>query len=531
MVAVPEILRQHEITDSKKQLRLLLKEQRRRKGLRDLHFLAKEILQNQDLTDKEGFHGEYCEHLEDDKYNFKLTLTPRGTLKTTIGTVAKPLQDMIKNPNVRILLASEKYSNSTKILTEIKGHIENNEDFKELYGNLKGDKWTESEIIIRTRNSWKKEPTITCAGIDVTKVGMHYDIIYVDDPHSDQNTTNQEQIDKVIRWYKLLLSLLDPGGYLFITGTIWHYNDLYSYIINKERERLEAGRKPRFKIFIRDSFTGTTEQLMNDELDESLFLWPERLSPEFLKDQYLEQGPYIFSCQYRLNPIDDETAVFKRSWMKGVDPSQLPDNVRYYSTVDPMRDEEGKDYLAIITSAIDSNWQEYVVDTRRLKADEHDTVEELFSVYKKFKPVKIGIETVAWQKTFYRYVKMLQMMKGYRLPIVELKTDTKITKKMRIKSLVPYLKTGLIKFIVKDGDINNATGNMATLIDELTRYPKVANDDCPDALSYMNQLTNRPGVVQIIKKLHPRSFMAERDRLKKPTKRLGSLNVIGRMNG
>lgn len=512
--------------DTKRQLALLLKEKRRRRGLTDLHFLCKNILGYTDLTDESGFHGEYCKHLQDESTNYKLTLSPRGSLKSSIGTIGGSIQDILKNPNVRILLASERFKISTRFLSEIKGHFENNKELINLYGNLVSkDKWSESEIIVSTRTNWKASPTIACAGVDVTKVGMHYDVIRVDDPHSDQNTTNQEQIDKVIRWYKLLLSLLDPGGKLYITGTIWHYSDLYNYLMKKEAERVELGRKPRFSIFKRDSFTGTVEELMNDEIPNSKLLWPERLSAEYLKDQYLEQGPYIFSCQYRLNPIDDENAIFKRSWLKCCKWDDVPDNLNIYTTIDPMRDEEGRDYLSIVTCGTDPDWVSYILDIRRLKADEHITVDQLYDVWKKFKPVRMGMETVAWQKSFYRYVTMLQMMKGFKLPISELKTDTKVTKLMRIKAMVPYWKTGLFVIPTRDGTLETLKGNQVLLVDELTRYPKVMNDDIIDALAYQNQLTKRPNVIQILRKRPANSFNAIRERAKKPKKRLGMYNV------
>jgi phage terminase large subunit-like protein len=521
----------HQVIESnnKRQLYTLLQEQKRRRGLNDLHFLCKQILKYQDLTEEDGFHGDYCKHLQDESKNFKLTLSPRGSLKSSIGTIGGSIRDIIRNPNVRILLASENFAISVKFLSEIKGHLEKNDEFINLYGNLRGkDTWAKHEITVKTRTSWKASPTIACAGIDVTKVGMHYDVIRVDDPHSDQNTTSQDQIDKVIRWYKLLLSLLDPGGYLYITGTIWHYGDLYNYIINKERERVEAGFKKRFKIFKRDSFIGTTEELVNDKITSDKCLWPERLGPEFLKEQYLEQGPYIFSCQYRLNPIDDENAIFKRSWLKTYYPDELPKNVTVYSTIDPMRNEEGTDWLSIVTGAMDENWIFYLLDIRRIKADEHDTVEEMYSVYNNYKPLKMGIETVAWQESFYKYVTMLQIMRGKRLPVSELKTDTRVTKRLRIKSMVPYFKAGLYKIPSLDGTVDNLKGNMAILVDELTRYPKTTNDDCVDALAYMNQLTRRPGVIKILKRLHPGSFNAIRAKVKLSKKakgKIGSTNI------
>lgn len=514
--------------DTKVQLTSLLKEQRRRLGLRNLHYFCKDILHYHDLTEEDGFHGDFCRHIQDDNKHLKLTLTPRGSLKSSVSTIGDSLRKVCINPNIRILIASKKFTNSVAYLSEIIGHIEKNDDFRDLYGDLVGlDSWTKTEIIVRTRTNWKKEPTISCAGIDVTKVGMHYDVIKLDDPQDEDNTRSQDRIDQVIRWYRLLYSLLDPGGYLDINGTIWHFNDLYNYIIAKENLRKSQGKKPRFSIFIRDSFKGTNEELLEGKIPRKDFLWPERLSPEFLQETLLEQGPYMFSCQYRLTPIDDESAKFKRSWIRTCKFEDIPKRLNIYSTVDPMVDEEGKDWLAITTVGMDNNWLGYLLDVRRLKADEHDTVDEMKDVYDKWKPLKIGIETVSFQKTYFRYVQILQMMKGFKLPIVQLDQETTKKKRLRILSMVPYWKAGLYIIPTVDGTLDSVDGNMKILVDELTRYPRVNNDDTIDALAYMNQLTRRPGVVHILAKINPKSFKAVRSKIIKRGKKgyLGRHNV------
>lgn len=515
--------------ESKRQLSLLLKEQKRRRGKKDLWFLCKHVLGYNDLTDEDRFHGKYCRHLDNEKYRFKLSLTPRGSLKTSIGTIGGTIKDILNDPNSRTLIASKKWTFSTQILGEIKGHFEKNEVFRDTYGDWVGGTWSKHEIIVNKRTRWRAQPTVACAGVDVTTVGTHYDVIRLDDPHDEINTMSQEQIDKVIRWYRLLLSLLDPGGKLYVTGTIWHYNDLFQHIISMERARLEAGRKKRFKIFKRDSFKGSNEELMNNEITKDKLLWPERLSVEFLQDQYIEQGPYIFSCQYRLNPIDDDSAIFKRSWIKTCDPSEIPNinRLNRFSVVDPMVDEEGKDFLAIVTVGVDPKWNFYLLDVRRKKADEHDTVDEMYEVHRLYRPQKIGFETVSFQETYMRYIQMLTITRGYRLPIRQLKTSTRVSKPKRIKSMVPWWKAGLFIIPCPGGDLSRLTGNMATLVDELTRYPKTANDDTIDALAYITQLANCPNILTILKRRSPKSFHAIRERLIKPKRhhKLGARNV------
>lgn len=501
----------------------MLRAKKRLRGKRDLWYFDKYILNYSDMTEEDGFHGEMCRFAEHPKHPKVLLLEPRGSLKSSCVTIGYALQQVVVNPNIRALIASEEFNTSKKFLSEIIGHIESNKEFIRLYGNLKGKgKWNEKEIVVATRTVRRKEPTITCAGIDVTKVGLHYDLIIVDDPHSSKNITTREQIEKVKTWYKLLLSLLDPGGKLIVIGTRWHYDDLTGYLIEQERLRQARGYKRRFRILQKSAVTGRLDRKTPDRD----LLWPERLSREFLLDQLLDQGPYIFSCQYRNEPVDDESATFKRSWIKFYDPKEVTgDDQNFYATVDPARDEEGKDFTVICTVSVDTHHHCYVREIRRGKWDEHEIVEQLFHCYRRWNHRKIGIETVAWQKLLYRYVRQESRRRGYRLPICELKTDSRVTKRMRIRSMVPYWKSGL--FSLPGFSIALLKGNMATLVDELLRFPLLTNDDCVDALAYVDQLIRRPLPSKILrKKAGPGSFEAVRKKSRRPSSnRLGVYNV------
>lgn len=498
---------QEQTRSRKEQLVTLLKQKRRFRGKSDLHYFNKHILGYNDLTAKEGLHGELCDFVSDDSKNHILVLEPRGSLKSSCITIGYALQSIVKDPNIRILIASEQFLTAKKFISEIRGHIEKNPIFRDTYGDFVGqDKWSEAEMTVGNRTLWRKEPTITAAGVDVTKVGLHYDLIIIDDPHSSTNVTTREQIEKVITWYKLVLSLLDPGKKVIVIGTRWHYNDLFGWIIDKEREREENNRPRRFHILKKSAYRGK----LDENTPDRRLLWPERLSRQFLLDTKLDQGPYIFSCQYKNEPVDDESAQFKRSWIRFYKPEDVDPSWPVFTTLDPMRDEEGSDYACLITAAMAPDWRSYILEVRRGKWDEYETIDQMFRCHKKWNSKVIGVETVAWQKTYYRFVKAEMLRLGVRLPLKELTTDTRTTKRMRILSMVPYLKTGL--FLFPGTRINNLTGNMAILMDEMLRYPKISNDDCIDAMAYLDQLMKRPTVARIHRKINHGSFKATRDR-------------------
>jgi len=121
-------------------------------------------------------HGPITDALEAETKR-KLIAVPRGTFKSSIATVAYPMWLLEKDPNLRILIDSEKYENSKNFLREIKAQYETNAEFIETFGNRKGSLWNEGEAIVSSRTRPKKEPSIACSGIGAGKTSQHYDCL------------------------------------------------------------------------------------------------------------------------------------------------------------------------------------------------------------------------------------------------------------------------------------------------------------------------------------------------------------------
>lgn len=178
-------------------------------------------------------HGKMAKVLQEPTPN-KLICVPRGTFKSSVASVAYPIWRIIHNPNIRILIDSQLYSNATNYLREIKGHFESNEKFRYLFGDYVGRTWNDSEIIVSKRSIMKKEPTVVASGIGAQKTGQHYDLCIGDDLSSYDNCKTFESAQKVINHYKLYTSLLDPGGEKVIIGTRYSEVDIIGHIIKNE---------------------------------------------------------------------------------------------------------------------------------------------------------------------------------------------------------------------------------------------------------------------------------------------------------
>lgn len=208
-----------------------LKDVERECYLSSLYAFAKYGLGYKDLT--KGTHYPIAEALQSDTTR-KLICVPRGCFKSSISSVAYPIWLLEKNPNLRILIDSELYTNSKNFLREIKAHYESNQKFIEVFGNRRGPLWNEGEIVVSTRTKALKEPSIACSGIGAGKTSQHYDVIIGDDLSSYQNTRNPELAQKTIDHYRLYTSLLDPGGTKVIIGTRYSEIDIIGFVIENE---------------------------------------------------------------------------------------------------------------------------------------------------------------------------------------------------------------------------------------------------------------------------------------------------------
>lgn len=476
------------------------------KARTDLFYLAKNILGYDLMTERT--HRELCEYTKsalppDFKYsvkhlpltqvpetaaadvhtiqnsydaqkNFILIMMPRGTFKSSVVTIAFALQNLLIDSEIRILLDSETFAKSKAFLAEIKGHLEGNDKYRELFYFVHGCYpddgkrdliWSDSQIVTRARRRARKEPTISCAGIDVTKNGMHYDLVIADDLHSEKNVTTKEQIDQVKDHYKLCLSLLDPGKPMIIIGTRWDYNDLYQHILDFERKR--------FNVLVEQAI----------QPDGSL-LFPERLTQKFLDETKETQGSYIFSCQYMNNPVDNETATFKRSQFIKKEWEDIKERpINWYLLIDPSYEGEYSDYAAFVLAGMDYQRDLYVRHIVRSKMTYGDIINVMFDLYGKYHPQRILLETIG-TKTLEHELANEMKRRGSWLPVTEIRTRTK-SKEDRIRALAPFYEFGHIYHVKECPQLDD-------LEYELIHFPKGTHDDIIDALATVLEIASPP---------------------------------------
>ncbi len=388
---------------------------------------------------------------------------------STFFTVGWSLQNIAKSRDIRILIANATLSNSQRFLGEIQRHIRENEEFKTLYGDLYDPKlkWNENEFVVAGRKLGKPEATVTAAGVGGNLVSQHYDIIIADDLVNNENSSTRYMADKTIDWWKRSLSLLEPEGEMIIIGTRWSYYELYAHIIEK--------------------FSDVDKYIRGAYNPDGSFYFPERFDDAKLKELRKLHGSWIFSSFYLNDPIDEKSAIIKKSHLRYYGKKEevrLPANVATFACCDPAVSQEvTADYSSITVVSIDLDLNWYVREIRRGRWTVGELIENLFAVYKDWSPLSMSIEVVGQAQMLLDPVHNEEVNRNVFLPLVEIKARNQLRKEQRIRAILqPRFERG--KIYIKRG--------MEDLEEELLRFPKAKHDDIIDSLTDIAEIGFAP---------------------------------------
>jgi len=294
--------------------------------------------------------------------------------------------------------------------------------------------------------------------------GMHYDLIIIDDPVSMNNINTPEQLQKTIDFYKMMLSVLDPGMEMIIIGTRYSALDLYGHILD-----IDGTDHEQFSIMCKEAI---------DEDGELLF--PQVLSHEFLADQKASQGTYMFTCQYLNKAVSADTCYFTPECVQFFE--KEPPGCYYFITIDPAISLGARsDFTGIIVNAVDYKNHWYIVEALAIKLKPNELIDKIFEIVAKYDPVMaVGMEKFSLEQVLKVSILAEAQKRDVAIPLVDVPTDNRISKDARIRALQPkFMKREI--FIKKD---------QQALHHQILYYPKgVKNDDVIDALKSQLKIT------------------------------------------
>jgi predicted phage terminase large subunit-like protein len=447
----------------------------------DLYFFAKGVLGYKDLDP--DIHLPLCRLLQDQTKRRKRILLPRGWFKTTIASIAYPIWLAIRDPNHKTLIVQNTSTNAEAKLKSIKAHFESNDLFRLLFPDLLPDrncKWMANSAQVK-RTSVSPEGTFDAAGIQTQVTSRHYDTIIEDDTVApdlnelgeDNLVPTKEDIAQAIGWHRLATPLLvhPTESEILVIGTRWFEKDLLSWIKDNDRSYFSYERACREHNGVPDPTGEIT--------------YPKRFPQAVLEQLKIDMGPYMFSCLYLNCPMSSENMTFKKDWIQKY--FVEPTNLIVTTTVDPANDPAKStnkkkntdfDYNIVMTCGKDlHDGTIYVLEYTRFKGSPGQLINTIFDHVKRWKPVQVGIEAIAYQSSIDYWVRERMRAEGVYF-WVELLTHGNKAKEFRIRALQPLIYSGKLKF----------REHMHDLFAELEAFPLGAHDDIIDCLAMQLKL-------------------------------------------
>lgn len=450
---------------------------------RDLFMFNRGVLGYKDLT--EDCHGPLCTWHDQNPSRFKLTLIPRGHLKTSCLTIGKTMQRVVRNPENRILLANEVSKNSERFLQAIKAHADTNKRFRTLYSHLIPDEskrrtsWSQTELTFNRKGIYTV-PTIDTVGMTGAMTSRHYTHLMIDDPISLEAAQSKIVMMDVITRLSTLLSLMDrPGEDSFdLIGTRWAYFDVYTHFMQWFGEKMAK--------YIRAA------------VEDNIPIWPERFSLETLATIRDDPavGEYMFSCNYMNSPRDSGVQDFNVQDLKFWRWSTDEESVILYArtgeveevvdiadldiitTVDVRYGEQKLtgDRDAVVTTGTTNSGNAIVLSTWANRKTPLDLVDHLLWTVRRFNPRVIGIQKAGYEMSLKYHLQAALEREMLYANVVPVRPGG--PGKPHIRGLQPVAATGHLYILPTQHVLRN----------ELAEYPLGQHDDVADALALQQQL-------------------------------------------
>lgn len=400
------------------------------------------------------------------RHRDNLILAFRGSGKTTICTVTKAIHLLIKDRNLRILLASKSKTNSEAFLKEIKAHLEGNQRLIDTFGPFydahKVPKWDNSEVEVVGRTKPWKEASITCVGVESAVVSKHYDVAISDDIVDEDNSRTKHMRDKIRVWnYQTLDPTIEPPdpdvphrGEHHRLGTRYHFDDLYGHLIANE---------------LKD------RTLVIQALDErNRSPWPEKYPPAWFLGKKQRSGTIIYNAQYLCDTEAMKGEIFQYDHCQQIEEDDYPDNLKIFMGTDlAIKESEKADQFAVVvigcTGKVSCGKDPeavYVLDYYANHLRFGQQTKQILRLYDEWEPLSCAIEAVGYQLAQYQQLKDIRPTGRFYPQQV---TKDKVSRAWKLSALFEAKRVFFRK------------GLHGPLIDQLILFPNHRHKDLFDA--------------------------------------------------
>lgn len=395
----------------------------------------------------------------------KAVAAPRGAGKSTLLNTVDVIRKAVMRRKKYILICSYTDDLAEEHLGTIKEQLETNEKLIEIFGELKGDKWTNNEI--RLANGCKIRALGAGGKVRGRRQGWSRpDYALFDDFESRESVQSELILERLKSWRSsdVRNSLDKHTGEEMFVGTVLAGNAIL-------QQDLEDPNVLSVRL-----------ELFNDKYESA---WPEVYSNERIaqmRDDAIYEGKLDeFWADFRNIPIAGESQKFKHEWFK-IWPKDLNWQVLpRFMIVDPARTaKKTSDYSSFCVVGLPFHGEVYLLDMFNDRKVTEAFYEEIYQYAVRWMVNIIYVETNGLDDYILDPLQKYLRRRGLLALVEPMRAPSTTSKQDRIFGLVPLYKLGQI--------YHPDTEARRELESQLLAHPFSKFDDLADCFSYVNKV-------------------------------------------
>lgn len=395
-------------------------------------------------------------------------IMPRGHAKTTWIRI-DTIHDIVYRHESLIMFIAPTLTDAKMSFMYIKDQLEGNNLLRDVYGNLVPEisrdmqrKWSDTHF--QTKNGVVAIARGAGKGRGINIGGQRPTKIIIDDMEDKEKVQRDYQRKKLRTWlFEVIIPSLDKDvGKFKMVGTVLHYACLL--------------------LSVHKKFGGIKRAAIEDEnrmpsLQGNPIWWPM----EQLEKKKDDIGSFAFAQEFMNDPMSDEDADIKLSWIQWEDSIRLTDDkdvmlYKIYSALDPnISKKQTADEAAICSIAIEKRSDKkiniIVLGCEHGRWGQDGIIQHAKQVYDRYVHERFVVENVGFQEVYRK------AMGESGIPARACNPKSK-DKRTRLMAISPRIEFGDIKFL---------RNTCEDLVLQLVQFPNGEHDDMVDAFVYAVQ--------------------------------------------
>lgn len=310
-------------------------------------------------------------------------------------------------------------------------------------------------------------------GVGGGLTGKGADLLIIDDPIKDrEEADSKRERDKLWEWFtQVAMTRLMSGARVVIIMTRWHEDDLVGRLTDPKNPCYDDEVAQQWRILSLPAIA-VADDPMGRQPGEAL--WPDRFGLPYL-NEIRRLNPKGFSALYQGQPAPDDGDFFKREWLKGYGPNELPANLRYYCVSDhAVSTAQTADKTVLLPFGVDENDNVYVLpDVWWRRATTDQVVDGMIDLMTRRQPLKWGAERGHISQSIGPFLRKVQQERQVYTMVDEITpVKDKQTRAQAIRGRMAMGKVFFPRFAPWWQDAEQ----------ELLKFPSARHDDFVDAM-------------------------------------------------